>query len=139
MKQENKETRVVIDTNVFISGLNFAGNEQEILNLMRKGAFKTFISPFILGEIKEVLLQKFDWSKKRTGQALFLVKGKTILVEPTRGVGVIKANDADNRILECALEAKAHFLISGDKKHILPLKKFKGTKILSASRFLEIF
>jgi len=45
----------------------------------------------------------------------------------------------DNRILECALEAKAHFLISGDKKHILPLKKLKGVKILSASHFLETF
>jgi len=139
MKQENKEIRVVIDTNVFISGLNFVGNEREVLDLMRKAAFKTFISVFILDEIKEVLLRKFTWDKERTEQALWLIREKAILIQPARSVGIIKANFADNRILECALEARAHFLISGDKKHILPLKKFKDTQILSAVKFLEIF
>ncbi len=45
--------------------------------------------------------------------------------------------DVDNRILECAIEGKADYIISGDKHHILPLKKFQKIRILSPSQFLK--
>lgn len=42
----------------------------------------------------------------------------------------------DNKILEAASEAKADYIISGDK-HLLKLKEFKGIKIVKAKEFLE--
>ena len=39
--------------------------------------------------------------------------------------------------MECALEGKVDYLISGDKRHILPLKEFEGIKIISVSEFLD--
>ena len=50
---------------------------------------------------------------------------------------IIKEKQDDNRILECAAEVKADFLISGDKKHLLPLKKFRGIKIVSARELIK--
>jgi putative PIN family toxin of toxin-antitoxin system len=50
----------VIDTNVFVSGLNFAGKPGEILELFIKGDIEVFISPFILSEIERILRERFD-------------------------------------------------------------------------------
>jgi predicted nucleic acid-binding protein len=52
---------------------------------------------------------------------------------------VIKENDDDNRILECAIEGRVQYLISGDRKHLLPLKEYQGAKILSPAEFLKLF
>jgi len=45
-------------------------------------------------------------------------------------------DEPDNRILECAVEVKADFIVTGDK-HLLSLKHFKDTNIITLSDFLE--
>ena len=42
---------------------------------------------------------------------------------------------SDNKVIECAVEAKASFVVSGDK-HLLEIKKYKGIKIVSPKEFL---
>ena len=42
----------------------------------------------------------------------------------------------DEMVLECALAAEADFLVSGDKKHLLKLREFEGTKIVSCAELL---
>ena len=56
--------RVVLDTNVIVSGLNFPGNERRILDLALRGRFELFLSPFILEEVASVLGRKFDWTEE---------------------------------------------------------------------------
>ena len=60
-----------------------------------------------------------------------------ILVSPTETVNGIK-HGPDNRILECALAGKADYIVSGDKKHLLPLSEFEGIKIITASQLLKV-
>lgn len=139
MPIESKKLKVEIDTNVFISGLNFTGNSREILKLLRMGEIDVCISPFILDEMERVLVKKFSWGEKQIGRVLNLIRKQTLLVRPKLKVSLIKEKDDDNRILECAVEANANFLISGDKRHLLPLKKFEGIKIISPADFLKMF
>ena len=54
--------KVVLDTNVIISGLNFSGNERLVLELARRGRFELYLSTFILQETAGVLTRKFGWS-----------------------------------------------------------------------------
>jgi len=137
---ENKPPmKVVIDTNVFISGLNFPGNPKEILKLFRTGEIQVYISSFILKEITKILSGKFKWSKREMAEAVTLIKRKAYLVKPERRLSVVKKKDNDNRILECAVDADVQFIISGDKKHLLSLKEFEGIKIVSPAEFLNIF
>ena len=138
MPTESKKPRVVIDTNVFVSGLNFAGRPGEILELFIKGNIEVFISPFILSEIERILRERFEWGEGNIRSVLNQIKRQTILVHPRIKVTVIKWKDDDNRILECAIEGKVQYLISGDRKHLLPLKEYQGTKILSPSEFLDL-
>jgi len=137
MPTESKELRVVIDTNVFISGLNFAGKPGEVLQLFWKGEIRVFISSFILKEIEKILREKFDWSEEQIQRILTRIKAKVIEVDPKIKLSVIKEKDEDNRILECAIEGKTQYLISGDERHLLPLKEYQGIKILSPSEFLK--
>jgi len=58
-------------------------------------------------------------------------------VEPIERIKVVKEKDADNRILECALAAEAQFLVTGDTKHLLPLKVFRGILIKSPREILD--
>jgi len=139
MPAESKsKSKVVIDTNVFVSGLTFKGKPREVLDLIWREDIEACISSFILKELEETLKKDFSWDRDQIKHTIEKIKAKAILIQPKNKVSVIKENDDDNRILECAIEGKAQYLISGDRKHLLPLKEYQGTKILTPSEFLKL-
>ena len=129
--------RVVLDTNVIVSGLNFPGNERLILELALRGRFQLCLSPFILEELFGVLGRKFDWTGELSSQALRALGDAATIVEPRQLPEVIQDGHADNRILECAVAASADYLVTGDRRHLLPLEEPQGATILNAPRFLS--
>ena len=135
----NKKPKVVIDTNVFISGLNFTGKPSEILELFINDEIEVYISPFILREVEKILREKFEWAKEQIKRILNRIKRNAIQVQPKIKISVIKEKDDDNRILECAVEGEAQYILSGDKRHLLPLKEYQGIKILSPAEFSKHF
>ena len=76
--------RVVLDTNVIISGLNFPGNERLVLELALRGRFQLFLSRFILEEVVGVLRRKFGWDKKLAAQAVSLLENASTIVDAPR-------------------------------------------------------
>ena len=130
--------RVVLDTNVVVSGLNFPGNERLVVELALRGRFELFLSSFILEEVAGVLGRKFGWDEDRVTEARRTLERAATVIEPQRLPDVIEANEADNRVLECAVEASVDFLITGDRRHLLPLEKHQGVRILNAPRFLSV-
>ncbi len=130
--------RVVLDTNVIVSGLNFPGNQRIILELALRGRFELYLSSFILDKVVGVLERKFHWDKERLSQAVRTLANAAIVIEPPRLPEVIGDSHADNRILECAVEAEADHLVTGDRRHLLPLGEHEGARILNAPRFLSV-
>ena len=129
--------RVVLDTNVIVSGLNFPGNERQLLELARRGRFEWFLSQFILDEVDGVLARKFGWAEARLAQARGMLREAATIIEPPRIPMVIESDHADNHILACAMAARADYLITGDRRHLLPLGEHRGVRILSPPRFLS--
>ena len=129
--------RVVLDTNVIVSGLKFPGNERLVLELALRGRFELYVSTFILEEAAGVLGRKFDWDAERSSQALSALGNAATVIYPRRLPEVIEGGHADNRILECAVEASADYLVTGDRRHLLPLGTHEGVRILNAPRFLS--
>jgi len=130
--------RVVFDTNVYIS--IFAFPEKPIgrlLDLAIVGAFDLFVSPFILEEFKRVAGAKFDFTEKEIKVLEGRLLGVANLIYPSEKVSIIQTHQEDNKVLECALEAQADFLVSGDHRHILPLRRFMRTQIVTPSDFLK--
>ena len=105
--------RTVADTNVYISALNFGGAADEVLALGRRNAVAIYISPPILKEIEGVLVRKFNWSAASAREACTAIRAFTRLVRPQEKLDVIKEDEPDNRILECAVEANARVIVSG--------------------------
>ena len=130
--------RIVLDTNVLISALAFPGSKpDQILYRIRRGEMDLFISPFILSELDRVLQDKFRFGEKETNARVTAIRTIAHLVQPTERISVVSAKDDDNRILECALAAQAEFLVTGDKKHLLPLGSYRNTRIVTPAQLLD--
>jgi putative PIN family toxin of toxin-antitoxin system len=128
--------RIVADTNVYISALNFAGTADEVLALGRAGVIEVFISPPILEEIETVLVRKFRWAAPRVREAVRAIRRFAVLVNPGDPVNIVRDDEPDNRILECALAARADTIVTGDQ-HLLKLKRFRDILIASRRQFLD--
>lgn len=135
MKQKSK---VLFDSNIYISAIIFGGNPRQCLELARKGEVNLFTSKAILLEIATNLQRKFDWEILDIKDVVEGISQFATIVSPRHRIKIIKTHPKDNKILEAALEAKVDFIISGDKKHLLSLKVFRGIKIISAKEFLDM-
>ena len=130
--------RAVADTNVYISALNFGGTPEEVLGLGRARTIQLFISPSILEEIEEVLLRKFYWSARNVREASTAIQEFAQLIHPREAIHLITEDEPDNRILECAVEANADCIITGDR-HLRQLKTFRGISIVSPREFIGAY
>jgi len=131
--------RVVFDTNIYISAILTPGKAREVLELARKREIQLLISEAILAEIERILRIKIQRSDFEIALILKGIRSISTFVSPFLKLSIIKEDEPDNRILECALEGKAQYIISGDKRHLLPLKEFRGIKILNPTEFLKFF
>ena len=140
MREEEPGTapRVVFDTNVLVAAYNWPGGVADLAyRLVRRGAAGLHTSAFILGEVERVLREKFGWENDRAARAVTQIRRVSANVhEPAERVGVIEDDPTDNRIFECALEADAKFLVTGDKKHLLPLGTFRSVEIIRLRDFV---
>lgn len=130
--------RVVADTNIYISAILFGGKPEEIRKLARQGTIELLVSETILAEITGVLKRKFGWSDWQISEVIKDIRSITTLITPVSALSVIKEDEPDNRVLECAAEGKAQYIVTGDKHHLQPLKAFRRTTILNPTQFLEL-
>jgi len=129
--------RVVADTNIYVSALNFGGVSDQILSLARRKRIDLFVSKPILEELGGVLRRKFRWPTARTTQTLAEIRVFAKEVYPTARLSVIRQDEPDNRILECAVAAGASILVTGDS-HLRVLGSFMQIQIVSPRTLLDM-
>lgn len=129
--------RIVLDTNVIGSALVFGGVPRTILELTAARRCELFHSEPIQAEVRRVLEEKFGWAPAML-QRVPVLWSTGELVVPGTIVDAVPDDPDDNRILECALEAKANFVVSGDH-HLLALRRYKSISIVSPRQFLEAY
>jgi len=126
--------RIVIDTNVYISAIFWGGKPREVLELGRSGRISIFTSSEIHAEIEMKLKTKFRIEENEVAQILLDYAMFTLPIKPLHRVTVIEADPDDDKFIECAVAAKAGYIVSGDK-HLLNLKNYQGIQIMKASLF----
>ena len=131
--------KAVADTNVYISAILFGGKSEKIRKLAREGKVEILISEFILAEIAGVLKRKFNWLDWQISEVIKDTMAITTLITPAVTLSVIKEDEPDNRVLECAVEGQASYIVSRDEHHLKPLKEYEGITILSPMQFLKLF
>ncbi len=124
--------RIVVDTNVLVSALGWEGNEYILMKKVFAGEVELFSSPEILQEFQKVSRRpRFGFSEDDIEEFTVALLEISTLVMPEKKLKTIKKDPSDNMFLECALEAKADFLVSGDE-HLLRLKNLDDIRIVRA-------
>lgn len=128
--------RVVVDTNVFLSGILFGGNPRRIVAAWLAKQFILCISPQLKAEIINKLRLKFDLSPMTIEVIKDGLDSNSEKYIPRKKVNLCR-DPQDNFLLELAQESRADYLISGDKL-VLELEQYKSTKIITPKEFLRI-
>lgn len=129
--------RIVLDTNVFISGVFFGGLPLQILKAWRDGKVNLVLSIEILEEYQRVgrtLAKKFPGVDLDPILDLLAVSAELVsapdLPEP------VCEDPADDKFLACALAVRSKHIVSGDR-HLLKVSSYRGVQILSPRAFVE--
>lgn len=128
--------KIVLDSNVVISALLFDGKPEQILFMASRGDIEIILTPVISEEIYNVLTNKFKHPENIAKKLFKSVISISKIIVPKIKVRSIKYLP-DNKILEAGLEGKVDFIVTGDKKHLLPLREFKGIPIVTPNQFLK--
>jgi putative PIN family toxin of toxin-antitoxin system len=127
---------VVLDSNVYVSALLFGGNPSTIIECAEEGLIELSISDSIRAEVERILAEKFSWPQERVREATSYLWSLAHSVAPQQTIADCSDPD-DNRILECALDANATVIVTGDG-HLLKLHPYRGILILTPKQFLEV-
>ena len=131
--------KTVFDTNIYISAIIFGGVPENCLDVAINDEIELYTTRAILLELANKLTTKFLHTEEDVVDILEGFSKFVKIIEPKVKVDKIKIDPQDNKILEAALEAKADYIVSGDKKHLLSLGNFRNIPIISAKQFLDIF
>lgn len=134
--------RLVLDTNVVVAGLLWNGPPRRLLEAAIAGAAELFSSAALLDELAHTLgYSKFDKRIAVFGTSIAeLVAQYTALVSLVAPVSVprVVANDADDdHVIAAAVAARAKLIVTGDRKHLLPIGSHQGIAIVTAREVVE--
>jgi uncharacterized protein len=128
----------VFDTNVLFSGLGWKGKPYECLDLARRGSVTGLTCAEILDELMEKLEAKLQFSPEQLAETLADLLSFLHLVRIRNELKVIAADPDDDKVLECAVLGNATHIVTGDRRHLLPLDSFRGIRIVTAAEFLAL-
>jgi uncharacterized protein len=130
---------VVFDTNVLIAALITEGLCSKLLRRARLSEFSLISCPFIMMEVRRILLKKFRLSGDESALAMETIDEAVsgILEHNLRMTDICRDADDDN-IIACAVAAGADYLVTGDSD-LLEIKSCKGVKIVTPRDFEALF
>lgn len=139
---KKRELKAVLDANVWVSALLWGGKPAEIIKAAEHGKVRLVTSEEIVREISQVLnypkLRKVYEAEEMCHEELIEAVLKIVrFVKVTRRVEVVLEHPADDKFIECALEAKADYIVSGDR-HLLKVGAYKKIQIVSVNEFLRV-
>jgi putative PIN family toxin of toxin-antitoxin system len=128
-------TRVVLDTNVLVSGLGWSGPPAAIVDAVMAGELTLLSSPALIAELRRVLgYPKLANVFANPNAIADLVASTCVQVLTSTQIQVVD-DDSDNRVLEAALEGGADYIVSGDDD-LLSLGSFQRIPIVTPAIFL---
>lgn len=134
--------RVVLDTNVVVSGTFWTGASFQVLKLVDRGRAVMIITLPIIREYDEIIhseeiLDKTTIVQQANIKIVQKLLSTAVLVQPLERISIVKNDPDDDKFIEAAVEGKADYIISQDH-HLLDLKDFRGIKIVSPEEFLRL-
>lgn len=129
--------RVVLDTNVLVSGL-LGGTATEVIRRWRVGAFSLILSEEIFAEYEAVLKRpKFKLPSWVVQELLGYIRGSAEWVESATELPIELRDPADAKFLRAAVDGGADMVVTEDKD-LLDLKESQSIRIVPSWEFLTL-
>jgi len=135
--------RIVLDTNIVVSGLLWRGTPHRLLEaISTQPTIRLCSSTALLDELADVLSRPFASRQlsmigKNAAALLADYIDAIDLVEPTHVPSVIAGDPDDDHVIAAAITSRARLIVSGDRRHLLPLRQHDGIDIVDASEALR--
>ncbi len=127
----------VFDTNILFSATAWRGNPFECVERARAGEIQAVTCPELMDELAQKLELKLGFSPEQSVETLADYLGFLRMVSIPKVLDAVPRDPDDNMVLECAIEGKAQYIVTGDTD-LLVLKTFREIQIVRASDFLKV-
>jgi putative PIN family toxin of toxin-antitoxin system len=129
---------VTVDTNVLVSGVFFGGVPGRIVAAAEAGTFLLVLSPAILDELRHVFSRpKFGLDANAVQLLMADIESTALIVNPQKRHQVVAGDRDDDEVVDCAVEANATYIVSGDA-HLTSLGTVEGITVLTPRQFVDL-
>ena len=131
--------RVVLDTNVLLSGIFFGGLPGRILDAWQSGQLTLVLSPAIMAEYHRAgaaLAARYPSAKAPLDPILALLAQAAMIVNAPALAAAVSADPDDDKFLACALASRTPVVVSGDK-HLLQVSGWRGIEVLTPRQVID--
>lgn len=128
--------RIVVDTNVIISGVFFGGAPAEVLKAIISNKVTACASKQIVEEYIEIVNEMISRKQGKLNSDILLMLIESLeMIKPKTHIEISRDRD-DDKFIECAKDADALYIVSGDKD-LLVIKQYENIKIITAKEFCD--
>ncbi|MBS1894036.1 MAG: putative toxin-antitoxin system toxin component, PIN family [Actinobacteria bacterium] len=130
--------RIACDTNVLVSAFIAAGPPSRILEETIDGRLELVLPRPVLVELQRILTEKigFEPDRWQTVEQLLVDLAAELVAAPEGRPEAVSGDPDDDLILACAVAAAVEVLVSGDRRHLLPLGEHRGVRIVTPQALL---
>ena len=129
---------VTFDTNILLSRVGWRGRPYQCLEFARAGDVESVTCRELLEELSEKLVTKLCFSPVQATDPIADLLMFMRLVTITNSLEVVAADPDDNKVVECAVVGRSTRIVTGDRRHLLPLGSYQGIDIVTAAAFLAL-
>jgi uncharacterized protein len=136
--------KVVLDTNILISAfITPNGEPAQVVKLLQTEDFYLILSADVFKEIERViqypkLRRLYHYTDEQVEAFLEGIRRIAIWIAETERLAVVDADESDNRFIELAVAGSARYIITGDKRHLLKIRRYQSIEIVSPTEFLAL-
>jgi putative PIN family toxin of toxin-antitoxin system len=133
------KARLVLDSNVWISGALWTGVPHRIIRLIERNEALAFATPSMLDEVREALgrpkfAARFRVLESSPSEIMEALTEMVTVVAEGRVLPVVLRDPEDDKVLACVVSSNADCLISGDR-HVLDLERYGTVPICKPAQF----
>jgi len=123
---------------VLVSAFVAAGPPSRIVEEAIDGRLELVLPEPVIDELRRILTVNLGFDPQRWREVETFLRDLAVETVTARGVGAenVSGDPADDLILACAVAAGVQVLVSGDRKHLLPLGEHRGVRILTPQALL---
>lgn len=135
------KVRLVLDSNVCISGLLWSGTPHRLIRAAEAGDLTLVTTPAIMEEVRDALARPKFASRiaalnTSVGELMESLLSIVEVIQEPRTEPIITEDPDDDKVLACAVASRAQWIVSGDV-HLLAMKRYGGMPILTPKQFWD--